>query len=390
MTNTIQIKRGAHANLPVLAAGELGFSTDTIQLHIGDGTANHEIVMADLFDANTILAATSDNSPTALTVSEQTLIGRLTGGDITAIALGIADDNIVQIDDADAATSDFAKFTAVGLEGRSYAEVMSDLSGAAAAAFDMNSQKITGLADPTSDQDAATKAYADSISAGLDPKGSVRVATTAALPSCTAAGSGVGKTLTGDSAGVLTIDGVDTVLNDRILVKDQATGADNGIYKVTTEGDASNAFVLTRATDFDEDNEVTGGAYCFVTEGTENADEGWILTTNDPITVDTTSLSFSQFSSAAFVDTFPELTDTPANYTGASLDVVRVNSGETGLEFVDFASTYLEATPTNGETNKAPNSDWAYDHDVATTGVHGAGTNTLLNSGSTIDGGAFA
>ena len=390
MTNTIQVRRGANASIPILAAGEFGFSTDTKQLHIGDGTANHEAVMADLFDVQTILAATVDDTPTALTVGEQTLVGRLTGGDVAAIALGIANDNIIQMDDADAANLDFAKFTTAGLEGRSYAEVMADLSGAAAADFAMNDKKITGLADPSLAQDAATKAYADSISAGLDPKESVRVATAAALPSCTAAGSGIGKTLTGDSSGVLTVDGVATVIDNRILVKNQVATSDNGIYKVTTEGTAGVAFVLTRAVDWDEDAEVTGGAYCFITEGNANADQGWILTTNDPITVDTTALTFSQFSSAAFVDTFPELTDTPANYTGSGLDVVRVKSGADGLEFVDFADTYLEAIPTDGETGKAPNSDWAHDHDVATTGVHGAGANTILNSASTIDGGVFA
>lgn len=88
--------------------------------------------------------------------------------------------------------------------------------------------------------------------------------------------------------------------------------------------------------------------------------------------------------------TFVELTDTPANYTDAGLKIVRVNSEATGLEFVSFVSTYLESSPTNGETNKAPTSDWAYDHNAASTGVHGAGANTLLHSGSVIDGGGFA
>ena len=58
-------------------------------------------------------------------------------------------------------------------------------------------------------------------------------------------------------------------------------------------------------------------------------------------------------------------------------------------KIVGFAATYLEATPTNGETNKAPNSNWAFDHNAAKTGIHGAGANTLLNSSSVIDGGTF-
>lgn len=337
MTNTLQIKRGLQTNLPVLAVGELGYSTDEYRIFIGDGAANHEIVMHDLFDAGTFLYATSDNTPIVKT----------------------------------------------------RAETMGLLSGQASADFAMNTHKITGVVDPTSAQDACTKAYADSISAGLDPKESCDVATAAVIPACTPAGSGVGKTLTANAVGVLTVDGVATVLNDRILVKDQAAGDDNGIYKVTTEGTGGVAFVLTRATDFDQDAEVTGGAYTFVVEGTANAGEGWILTTNDPITVDTTALVFSQFSSATFVDTFVELTDTPANYTASGLKVLRVNTGADAVEFVDFATTYLEASPSNGETGKAPNSDWAFDHDAATTGIHGVGVNTILHSASTIDGGAY-
>ena len=392
MANTIQIRRGIHASLPTfLAAGELGFSTDTFQVNIGSGAANYEFVMHQLFGAQTVLAATADNTPVALTVTEQTLVGRLTGGNVAAVGMGIADNNIVQIDDADVANLDYAKFTAAGLEGRSYTEVMADLSGQAGADFAMNTNKITGVTDPTLDQDAATKSYVDSIASGLDIKASCTLATAAALPACTASGSGAGKTLTGDSAAVLTIDSVASILNDRILVQDQSTGSDNGIYKVTTEGTGAVAFVLTRSTDADEDAEVTAGMFTFIEEGTINGDKGFVLTTNDPITVDTTALVFSQFSSAgAGATTFVELTDTPANYSGAGAYALRVNAGGTAVEFVGFADTYLEASPTNGETDKAPNSDWAFDHDATDTGVHGAGAETLLNSGSTIDGGAYA
>ena len=98
---------------------------------------------------------------TELTVDEQEVVGRLTGGNLDGIALGIADNNVVQIDDADVADNDYAKFTAAGLEGRSYSEVMGDLSGQAAAPFSMGTQKISGVLDPTADQEAATKKYVD-------------------------------------------------------------------------------------------------------------------------------------------------------------------------------------------------------------------------------------
>ena len=112
------------------------------------------------------------------------------------------------------------------------------------------------------------------------------------------------------------------------------------------------------------------------------------MTTNALITVDTTALVFTLFSSAS-ATTFTGLTDTPADYTGAGSKVVRVNAGASALEFVGFAATYLEATPTDGETGKAPNSDWAFDHNAAATQVHGAGANNLIHDGSTIDEGVW-
>jgi len=221
-----------------------------------------------------------------------------------AINHGITDNHIVTIDGTTnpPANTELARFTTLGLEGRTPAEVAATMAlddiGVPDADVSLNSHKITSLATPTATGDGATKGYVDGVATGLDLKESCRVATAAALPACTAAGSGVGKTLTINAVGILTVDGVATVLNDRILVKNQVTGTDNGIYKVTTEGTAGIAAVLTRATDFDQDAEVTAGAYSFIEEGTTLADQGWVLTTNNPITVDTTALVFGQFSSA--------------------------------------------------------------------------------------------
>lgn len=130
------------------------------------------------------------------------------------------------------------------------------------------------------------------VAARQDPKDSVRVATAAALPACTAAGSGVGKTLTMNAAGVLTVDVVATALGDDILVKDQVAADDNGIYTVTTEGTVAVAAVLTRRTDSDTSAKVTSGMNCHVSEGGTLADTHWMLTTNDPIVLDTTALVF--------------------------------------------------------------------------------------------------
>jgi len=199
---------------------------------------------------------------------------------------------------------------------------------------------LTLHADPTNALHSATKQYVDAVASGLDLKASVRVATAAALPACTAAGSGVGKTLTADAVGILTVDGVDTVLNDRILVKDQVVGADNGIYKVTTEGTAGVAFILTRATDADSNAEVTPGMYSFIEEGTANADTGYVLTTNATITVDTTALAFTQFTGAGTISAGAGLTK-----TGSTIDVVgTADRIVANADSIDIASTYVGQT----------------------------------------------
>lgn len=140
--------------------------------------------------------------------------------------------------------------------------------------------KITGLADPTSAQDAATKAYVDSTAQGLDVKASVKAATTTA------------GTLASSFANGSVIDNVTLATGDRILIKNQSTGSENGIYTVNATG------APTRAIDADSSSKVTDGLFTFVEQGSVNADTGWVLTTNQPITLGSTSLTFTQFSGA--------------------------------------------------------------------------------------------
>lgn len=122
---------------------------------------------------------------------------------------------------------------------------------------------------------------------------SCRLATAAALPACTAAGTGVGKTLTGDAVGQLADqDGITPVQGDRLLVKNQVAGKDNGIYVVTVLGDGATAFVLTRAVDADSDAEVTCGMKTFIEEGTVNHGLTYYLTTANPFTLDTDAIAF--------------------------------------------------------------------------------------------------
>ncbi len=169
--------------------------------------------------------------------------------------------------------------------------------------LDMNSTKITELAPGTAGTDAVNKNQLDSVAAGFDPKESCRLRSTADMSTWTPAGAGVGATLTAptDSATHNDFDGVTAAIGQRILVMTAADAAgsadvENGIYTVTALGNGAGVSTeLTRAVDFDEDAEVTAGAFTFVTEGTAHADTGWYVVTNDPITVDTTAIAFSQF-----------------------------------------------------------------------------------------------
>ena len=204
----------------------------------------------------------------------------------------------------------------------------------------MNGNLIQTLGTPVAGTDAANKDYVDAVATGLNIKQSVRLGTAAALPAYTPAGSGVGKTLTANANGALTVDGVAVATNNRILVKDEGGGTDsnNGIYVVTQPGSVGTPYILTRAVDFDQNAEVMAGSFTFVTEGTANADTGWVLITDDPITVDTTALTFSQFSSATTVTYDAGLIKVGASVsvevdTGANAQGAGSGGGSSGLEF---------------------------------------------------------
>lgn len=159
-----------------------------------------------------------------------------------------------------------------------------DQLAAPTAAVAWGSQRITSLADPSSAQDAATKAYVDGVAQGLDIKASVRVATTANGTLATAFANGQ------------TVDGVTLVTADRILIKNQSAPAENGIYVVAASG------APARATDADAWAEIPG-AFTFVEEGTANADTGWVSTSNAGGTLNTTAITWAQFSGAgSFTD----------------------------------------------------------------------------------------
>lgn len=192
-----------------------------------------------------------------------------------------------------------------------------DQMAAPTASVSLNSQKITNLADPTSDTDAANKRYVDAAVVGIDWKASVKAATTGNV------------TLSGGQ----TIDGVALVAGDRVLVKDQSTGANNGIYVV-----ASGSWA--RSTDADTGAELTASFAVFVEQGTVNADSGWVLTTDGAITVGSTALTFTQFTGLGQVTAGDGLTKN-GNIINAVGTANRITAN---ADSIDIASTYVGQT----------------------------------------------
>jgi hypothetical protein len=173
---------------------------------------------------------------------------------------------------------------------------------------------------PTDPAHAATKGYVDAARSGLDVKASVRAATTAPI------------NLASDLEAGDTLDtNVTLVAGDRVLVKDQSTASENGIYVVQASGAA------VRATDFDDNAEVTPGAFTFVEEGTLNADSGWVLTTNGTINVGVTGLTWALFSVAGSIFAGDGLTK-----TGNTLNVVgTTNRIAVSADAVDISTNYV-------------------------------------------------
>jgi hypothetical protein len=197
-------------------------------------------------------------------------------------------------------------------------------------------------ADPTVDLGLATKQYVDAVTAAINFHAPVKLATTSNLSVTYNNGSsGVGATLTATGNGRGSIDSVNISTNDRIRVKDQTTQLQNGIYTVTTQGGAGTPFVLTRATDNDNTAEIRNGDVIFTTAGTVNNGVTFVNTSTDPVTLGTTAITFSVYTSASLpsqtgqsgkyltTDGTTASWGTVSSYTAPTLGTTVVTSGVT-------------------------------------------------------------
>lgn len=239
----------------------------------------------------------------AASITSTTFVGALTGNASTASAV--------------AASALTGNTLAAGVTGSSLTSFGTVTSGT------LNGVAVTGLSSPVGGSDAATKAYVDAATSGLTPKASCRLATTANLTGVYLNGTaGVGATFTYTATGVDTIDGVTLVAADRVLLKNQTSTFQNGIYTVTLAGSVGVAGILTRATDFDSaTTEVVEGAHTVIEEGTANAGTLWIETGQGPFTMGTTAITFTELTVAPQTITFT------GNVTGTGAGSIALTIG---------------------------------------------------------------
>lgn len=208
--------------------------------------------------------------------------------------------------------------------------------------INFNAVRLTNVAQPVSSDDVASKAYVDSVAQGLQVKDAVIAASTASQTGAYASGP---KTFTYTATGVPSIDGINiTALGTRVLLKNQSSGSQNGVYSLTTAAAAGVSPVLTRTTDFDTSAEADAGAFLFTQSGSTNGGKQFVQTTDDPV-LDTNPLTFTVLADSSVQP------DSVTNAKLANMSANTIKGALTGGDpndlTADQAITLLNAASTN-------------------------------------------
>jgi hypothetical protein len=224
---------------------------------------------------------------------------------------------------------------------------------------------------PTNNTDIVNKQYADAIASGIHFHEAVALATTAALPANTYNNgtSGVGATLTANANGALSIDSTLTVVAERVLIKNEVAGANNGVYVVTQVGSAGTPYILTRATDFDSVgtgvDQIDEGDFFLVTSGVANLNTAWVQQTPPPITIGTTAIVFQQFSAPITYTAGTGLSESPT-YT---FNIA--NTGTAGT-YGSASAVPVFVTNAQGQVTSVTNTNIAINGSAVTGNISGS------------------
>jgi hypothetical protein len=247
-----------------------------------------------------------------------------------------------------------------------------NLSALAAPLADISlaNYKITNLATPSADTDAANKGYVDATAQGLSVKEAAHIATAAILPNSPAWTSAGGGTITAGSNTTLTVDGDQVLVGQRVLVKNEAGvgglgGEYNGIYELTQLGDGSNPWILVRTADANTSAEVKSGMFVFVQTGQTLADTGWVLTTNNPITLNTTVLTFTQFSGAGTYTASNGVQLVGNNFSGVVVSAGGLSVGASGFQL----DTTIAVRKYAANVGDGTNTSYTITHNLGTQDV---------------------
>ena len=310
-------------------SGNAGTVTDGVYT-TDTGTVTNTMLQNDKVTVGTTdiaLGASATTIVGLVSVTSTDFVGDLTGTADTATALetgrtiSITGDIAYTSDafDGTAAVTGTGTLATVNSNVGTYTKVTVNAKGLVTAAADASisdltaptgnvawaSNKITGLADPTDPQDAATKFYVDSVAQGLSPKAACVAATISNI------------TL----SGAQTVDGVSITAGMRVLVRAQTLDQNNGIYQC-------NAGAWTRTADADTWAELVS-AFTFVSEGSTLADTGWVCTANAGGTLGTTPVTWVQFSAAGSYTAGTGLTLTGNEFSITNTAVTAATYGDT-------------------------------------------------------------